>query len=474
MAKEIQNLPSKIDIPYQARVPFQAFHQRPQSRAVMVCHRRAGKTTACIFDLIIKSINTKKPNARFVYIAPYKNQTKNIVWEELLRGIRSFGNMVKINNQELTVTFKHNNASIKLYGADDPDSLRGIYCDGAILDEYAQMRPSLYSEVLVPALSDRMGWVVFIGTPKGHDEFYRRREMAKNNPEEYFYLELKASETGFVPEERLAIDRTEMSESEYQQEYECSFEASLKGSFYADQINELQANGHVLNIPYNKSFPVNTAWDLGLTDKTAIWFYQIVENRLHIIDYYETSRTPLPEIVSHLLSKEYRYGVHHLPHDACHERLGMDKTIIEQLWRYGLDVRSVPKLSIRSGIASVRKILNKSWFDANRCFIGLEALKMYQKTYNKQSAMYIDHPKHDKYSDAADAFRMLALAVRDSLLEDKTVKPETVSVMIKGELVTEPVTTTKEKALAEIELKTGVKLVSMPKISMNRRRQIRY
>lgn len=405
---------STITLDYSPRGPFQSFHKRKQRRAVLVCHRRAGKTVATIVDLIINALSCSKPNARFAYIGPYKNQCKDIAWDYLVKFVRPFGPLVKINNQDLSVTFK-NGAKIRLFGADEPDNFRGQYFDGVVLDEYGDMKPRVFTEIIAPALADRDGWAVFIGTPKGHNEFYKTREIARSKPDEYFYLELKASESGFLPDLTLAEAREEMSRAEYDQEYECSFEAALQGSFYADQISTLSSKGHMTNIPWIQNIEVHTAWDIGL-DTVAIWFWQIVSGEVRVIDYYEVSNTKLPTIVDYLHSLPYEYGQFYLPHDATHDRVNTDKTILETLWDYGFDCRQVPKLRIVNGINAVRKVLPYCYFDLNACHTGLESLRMYSKKWSQQLSMYTDMPKHDKYSHGADAFRYMCTSIRDEHL----------------------------------------------------------
>lgn len=412
-----------VELAYQPRGPFLAFHKRHQTRAVLVCHRRAGKTVATIHDLVFKALATRKPNAFFAYVAPYKTQCKQIAWEYLVRAVNPFGSHVKIDKQELSVKLP-NGSTIRLFGADDPDSFRGLYMDGVVLDEYGDMKPKVYTEVIAPALADRRGWVVFIGTPKGHNNFYDVRELARKDPASYFYLELKASESGFLAEDVLLEQREQMSPSEYQQEFECSFEASLQGSFYADQVAAIDEKGRIGSVPHVRDVAVNTAWDLGMADATAIWFYQIVAGELRIIDYLEISRTPLFEIVELLREKPYEYGVCWLPHDAAHDNLQTGKSIREDLWEAGFDARVIPKLSVRSGINAVRKALPHCWFDKDKCYLGLECLKMYSKTWSKSDSRFIETPKHDKYSHGADAFRYLSISIRDHQLAEATAMPQ--------------------------------------------------
>jgi phage terminase large subunit len=177
---------------------------------------------------------------------------------------------------------------IRLYGADNPDALRGPYLDGVVLDEFADMKPEVWHEVVRPMLADRRGWATFIGTPKGKNEFFRLYQSAKRDPA-WFHMMLKASESGIISSAELADLQREMGEDQYQQEFECSFEAAIKGAFYADEMRTMLAEGRIRPIKIEKESRVHTAWDLGVSDSTAIWFVQCVGRERRLIDYYEGS-----------------------------------------------------------------------------------------------------------------------------------------------------------------------------------------
>jgi hypothetical protein len=133
---------------------------------------------------------------------------------------------------------------IRLYGADNPDSLRGPYLDGVVLDEFADMKPEVWHEVVRPMLADRRGWATFIGTPKGKNEFYKLYQNALKD-QTWFHMILKASESGIIAPTELADLQREMGEDQYQQEFECSFEAAIKGAFYAEEMRTMLAEGRI-------------------------------------------------------------------------------------------------------------------------------------------------------------------------------------------------------------------------------------
>lgn len=211
-----------VTLPYTPRKQFLPFHDRQERFAALVCHRRAGKTVASVNDLIRGAALCDRPNPRFAYIAPLYKQAKDIAWTYLKQGIApllKFG--AAIHESELRVDLP-NKGRVKLYGADNPDSMRGVYFDGVVLDEPAQIDPTLWPEIIRPALADRMGWAVFVGTPKGRNAFYNVWREAQK-ADDWFTLLLKASETGLLPESELRAARSIMTEQQYNQEFECSF-----------------------------------------------------------------------------------------------------------------------------------------------------------------------------------------------------------------------------------------------------------
>jgi phage terminase large subunit len=196
----------------------------------MVCHRRAGKTVATINDLILRTAHCRRSNPRGAYIAPLHKQAKDAAWDYL----KDYGLTIpgaEARESELSLELPYG-GRVRLYGADNPDALRGIYLDEVVLDEYAQMRDGLWSEVIRPALADREGNATFIGTPMGRNAFASLWGRAESDPA-WFSLMLKASESGILPAAELAAARQEMSADQYAQEFECSFDAAVQGTYYA-------------------------------------------------------------------------------------------------------------------------------------------------------------------------------------------------------------------------------------------------
>ena len=405
-----------IELDYKPRDVFLDFHERQQRWAVIVAHRRCGKTVSCINDLIYKALTEGKEDGRYAYLAPYYAQAKSIAFDYLMR----FSEPVRANHNvsELWVELI-NGARIRLFGADNADSLRGLYLDGVVLDEYADMKPSIWGAVLRPLLADRKGWAVFIGTPKGHNSFWDVYNQATKDPK-WYAKTLRASQTGLLDQDELDDAKKMMSEDQYLAEFECDFESAIMGAYYGKEMRSIVDAGRITTIEYDRMFPVHTAWDLGYSDDTTIWWFQVVHGELRFLDYHSSNGHNIPYYVDVIKSRDYVYGTHWLPHDARAKTLASGgKSIIEQLSEK-IDIKSfriVPSLSLQDGIQAVRMALTRSWFDF-KCDDGIECLKQYQREYDDDKKMFRDKPRHDWTSHGADAFRMLAIAWRE---EEKTL-----------------------------------------------------
>ena len=272
----------KQDSGYEPRAQFVPFHRRTQRFACLVCHRRAGKTVASINELQEGAHRCDLIRPRFAYIAPFLRQAKAVAWDYLRAAVAPLRRCgAGTHETELRVDY-YNSGQVRLYGADNADALRGIYLDGVVLDEYADMDPRVWSEVIRPALADRQGWAVFIGTPKGRNAFFElwRRALADKD---WFSLMLKASETGLIAEAELALARRELSEEQYAQEFECSFDAAIIGAYYGKLMAQAERDRRIAGVPYDPAALVWTSWDLGIRDASAIWFAQMVGRESRII-----------------------------------------------------------------------------------------------------------------------------------------------------------------------------------------------
>jgi hypothetical protein len=416
-----------IKLKYRPRSVFEDFHNRKERWAVIVAHRRCGKTVACINDLIVKALLENKPHAQYAYIAPYYSQAKSVAWRYLERFSEPV--LAKSNQSELWVELI-NGARIRLFGADNPDALRGNFLDGVVMDEMADMKPSVWGEIIRPLLADRLGWATFIGTPKGHNAFYDIYNEATKKPNWYTKV-LRADQTNLLAQSELDDAKATMSDNQYEQEFLCSFEAAILGAFYGQEMRRITDLERITTVDYDPMFPCHTAWDLGFNDSTSIWWFQVVYGEIRVLDHHSSNGQAIPFYTMLLDQKAdefgYKYGYHYLPHDARAKTLASGgKSIIEQI-AAKIDIKHlkiVPNLSLQDGIQASRLALTRCWFD-NRCEEGIECLRQYQREWDDDKKVFRDRPKHDWTSHSADAFRYLSIVWKDEdspILNDSRVK----------------------------------------------------
>jgi hypothetical protein len=312
-----------------------------------------------------------------------------------------------------------------LLSAENPDALRGIYLDMAIFDEFGMQNPRVWGEVVRPALSDREGAAIFLGTPAGHNHFFDLLEQARsetdNGSDQWYWKIVKASESELVKEAELDAARVQMTPEQYEQEYECSFTAAIIGAYYGKLLAEADEDNRITRVPYDPAYPVHTAWDLGVNDSTAIWFAQIFRGgAVNVIDYYENGGVGLDHYADVINKKDYTYGDHLAPHDIEVRELGSGKSRLETAASLGLRFKVIPKMKVADGINAARMLLPKCYFDRDRCVTGVEMLRQYRQEWDERRKMFRDHPRHDFTSHAADAFRYLAVGLEN---RQRFVKP---------------------------------------------------
>jgi hypothetical protein len=397
--------------PRQLQAVIHAAMDRHRFGAV-VCHRRFGKTVLAINHLQIAALECQRERPRFGFLAPFREQAKSIAWDYLTHYSQPIPG-VEQRISELAVNYP-NGGQVRLFGADNPDALRGLYFDGLVLDEFGLMPPRIFSEVLRPTLSDRRGWALFLGTPAGKNQFYdvvqdAQTRQAAGDPD-WFYASYKASETGILDEDELDAARRDMSTDEYAQEYECSFEAAIKGAIYVKELEAARAAGRITSVPIEPVLPVDTTWDLGVGDSTAIWFTQSVRSgEVRVVDYYESSGEGLPHYVQVLRQKGYTYGRHVAPPDVQVREFASGRSRREAAASLGISLSICPNVPLEDGIHAARMLMPRCWFDATRCRAGLEALGHYRWDYNRRLNEFKPAPVHDWASHGADAFRYFAV-----------------------------------------------------------------
>ena len=399
-----------VETGYKPRIPQKEIHKAIKKHrwTVAVCHRRMGKTVCAINQLIHSALQCDRKSPQFAYIAPTYSQAKRIAWDYLKEYTRPLGGVANV--AELRVDFM--GRRISLYGADNPDALRGIYLDGAVIDEYGDVNPSLFTEVIRPALSDRLGWAMFIGTPKGANHFKELRDFADDTANDNWVLkEFKASETDLIAKEELADAKKAMGDNKYQQEFEISFDAPIVGSYYGEIIKDLDSKNHIREIPTESATQKICAWDLGMSDSTSIWVAETIGGEVRLMDYYEDSGKSLDDYIAWLNEKGYRDYRQILPHDVMVRELQTGKSRYEFLSDAGLNIDIAPKQSVEDGIQAVRRILPNCWFNKASTRAGVECLRNYRRVFNEKLNVFQEKPLHDWSSHGSDAFRYLALGL---------------------------------------------------------------
>lgn len=392
-------------------------HESKKRWTVAVCHRRAGKTVASLNHLIRDAI--QKPNSKYAYIAPTYKQAKNIAWDILKAYARKVSG-VSFNESELRADFG-NGSRITLYGADNPDSLRGMGLHGVVFDEYSQQPSNIFSEIIRPALSDHKGYAIWIGTPKGRNEFYRlyagldKEGNLKTDKEldKWERILLTVKNSGLIDDEELEDSRSTMTEDEYQQEWYCSFDAAIKGAYYANEIARCREENRITKVTYDNRIPVYTFWDLGISDDTTILFVQRVGSEIRIIDTYSNSGLSLNHYIKYVLNKEYIYADHYAPHDIEVRELGTGISRLELAKKLGIRFRIIPKLSIEDGINATRVRFQHFWIDDKQTDF-IDAISQYKKEWDDKKGMFRDKPYHDWSSHYADTLRYLSIGSNET------------------------------------------------------------
>jgi hypothetical protein len=402
------------------------FHDRTKRWACLVAHRRAGKTVAAVNDIIRAAFMYRGPNGLFGYVAPYQNQARRVAFDYFKHYAAPLAQ--DINESQMTLTLV-NGTKIGLFGADNADAMRGLGFSGLYLDEYGDFKPSVFGNVLRPALADKTGWCVFAGTPKGRNQFYDIYQTAQRIPDEWFVLRLPASDSGLLPQSELNAAKAQLSEDQYLQEFECSFEASILGAFFGTEMRQAEPRINE-RVVFEPGYPVHTAWDLGYRDDTAIWWYQVVGGEVRVIDFFAVSGADIRAIAEVVVNKGYNYGKHYLPHDARAKSLQTGRSIVEQLADHlGINHLSVvPNIGLQDGIQAIRQMLPRTWFNSVKCGDGIEALRQYQREYDEDKKAFRASPRHDWTSHPADAFRMLAVAWRAEPSAQRPLESKTLIV----------------------------------------------
>ena len=400
--------------PYQ--VPVLRALDRGAKRVVAVWHRRAGKEKTFI-NYTAMAATCDRIGAYF-YLFPTYTQAKKAIWDGRDRdGFPFLGHfpqevISKKNEQELKLTLV-NGSIFQLIGSDNIDAVMSTNPIGCVFAEYALQDPRAWDYVR-PILRENGGWAIFDFTPRGKNHGYQIYDMGKKLMEEgdsSWYVErLTVNDTGALTPADIDAERREgMDEEMIQQEYFCSFEGAQQGAFYGRQMNDAETEGRICAVPCEPGVAVDTAWDLGVNDATAIWFTQNVGREVHVIDYYENSGEGLPHYAKVLQDRGYVYGRHVAPHDIRVRELGSGKSRLETALSLGLRFEVAPDLSLQDGIDAARALIPRCWFDRSKTERGRLALSSYHKTWDEKRKTFLAQPYHDWSEHGSSAWRYLAV-----------------------------------------------------------------
>lgn len=412
--------------PREYQMPAWMALERGVKRALLLWHRRAGKDDVCLHWAATQAMQRV---GNYWHMLPQYAQARKSVWEAVnphtgkRRIDEAFPDEIceTKRSQDMFIRFK-NGSTWQLVGSDTYNSLVGSPPIGVTASEWALADPAAWA-YLRPILRENDGWAVFITTVRGKNHVWRMWESHKDDPT-WLCQKLGIYDTKALTPQQIEKERVEYQDEYgvedgdalFAQEYLGDWEAAIVGSYYGRMMRDAEKDGRITSVPYDPQALVHTAWDLGLSDSTVIWFFQIVGREIHVIDYLENSGQPLAWYAGQVSAKGYAYGEHILPHDAEARELQTNRTRTETLRGLGLNVRvlkasGAERVLVADGINAVRTILPRCWIDKDKCAKGIDALKSYRREWDEKRKTFHDRPVHDWASHGSDGFRYLALGI---------------------------------------------------------------
>lgn len=403
--------------------------ERGVKRAILIWHRRAGKDDIALHRTAVSAFERV---GNYWHMLPEAAQARKAIWNAVnphtgrRRIDDAFPESLRdsTNNQEMFIRFK-NGSTWQVVGSDNFNSLVGAAPVGIVFSEYALANPTSWG-ILRPILLENGGWALFITTPRGHNHAARMYEAAVNDPN-WFAERLTAHDTTVFTAAQLVQERAEYlrenpedGEALFEQEYEVSFEAAIRGAYYGKLMAAAQDEGRITAVPHVLGQPVWTAWDLGYGDNMVIWMVQQIAGSVRVIDLISGSGQGIPHYVKELNGRPYTFAEHLVPHDADNGELGTGERRIDVMRRLGMkNVRVLPRLGVDDGVSAVRNLLPRCVFDKQKTQLGIDGLKQYRKSWDDVNKVFRNVPLHDWTSDFADAFRYLAVGLRDKAPKPK-------------------------------------------------------
>ncbi len=417
-------LPTHKPRPYQRA--FWSYMEGGGKRAYLVWCRRAGKDDSAASWTSVAALETKP--AVYWHMFPEYAQARKGIWTAVnphsgkRRIDEWFPPAIRKTTREQTMEIEFINGALwQVVGSDSFDSLVGASVKGVVFSEYALANPLAWA-YLRPILLENDGWAIFPSTPRGRNHLFRQFEAARKDPEQFAQL-LTAYDTGIISPETLEKERLEMiaemgqddGEAKFSQEWLCSWDAALVGSYYSREFQAIDQDKRITDVAYDPGLPVYTAWDLGVGDQTAIWFAQVDQGGMvKVIDYEVASGVSVDHYAKIVLGKPYIYKEHIVPHDAAARDWSAmgGKTRLDILRSLGISpLNHLPRDDVDDGIQAVRRLLARCVFDETKTASGVSALRAYRREWSDKYKRFEPKPLHDWASDPADAFRYLALGL---------------------------------------------------------------
>ena len=399
--------------PRHYQLPVLSYFDGGGDRAATMWHRRAGKDACCLNQEAKAAFQRV---AAYWHLMPTQRQARKAIWngvnpktgKKILDQV--FPKEIRKRTRDDEMMIELVNGSVwQLCGSDNYDSLVGSNVAGVVFSEWSLTNPRAW-DYIRPILAENGGWAWFNYTPRGKNHGYDLYQMAEAN-DRWFAQSLSVEDTGAISQDIIQEERDSgMSEDMIQQEYYCSFEGGVEGSYYNVLLKKARKDGRICNIPYEPNVPVNTFWDLGRNDSTAIWFHQHVGKEHRFIKSFEDNGEGLAHYAAYLKEQGYVYGDHYLPHDVEVTELTTNLSRKEMLESLGVrPITTVPRVKdVNEGIQQTRASIPKCWFDKEGCKDGLRALESYRKEYDEKNQVFRSRPLHDWSSNYADAFRQFA------------------------------------------------------------------
>lgn len=411
-----------LTIPYNFNLrdyqkPFwAAIQDKPADRAVLVWPRRHGKDKTMLNALMPQML---KRVGNYYYVFPEFNQGRKALWDNIdSSGFKTINHIpkelrVRTDQQQMLIEL-YNGSIFQIIGASDIDRIVGTNPVGIVFSEYSLMSPAVVG-FLLPIVTENKGFMWFNFTPRGNNHAKKLYDQALR--EGWFVSFMTAITAGVFTQQEMDDVKREYiglygDTKLFNQEFMCSFDEPVQGSYYGDLMTQAEVTGRIAAVPWIAELPVNTYWDLGVGDSTAIWFVQFKGDEIHVIDYYENASFGLDHYVKHLQNKPYVYGTHTAPHDIRVREFGSGLSRLETARSLGIHFAIAPKLSLEDGINAARLLLSRVHFDKEKTELGTEALKQYHRKYNEETRAYDNKPSHDWSSHGSDAFRYFAVSAK--------------------------------------------------------------